>query len=955
MKFRTFTAMALVLALPASLHAQAPEYQQSDTAAATSASALDPWPFAASDLPVDPAYRFGVLENGMRYIIRPNATPAGQGMVQFWVDAGSVAESEDELGYAHFIEHMAFNGSTNVPEGEMIKLLEREGLAFGADTNASTGFDTTLYKLDLPRNEVDLLDTALMLMRETASELTFNEDAVQREKGVILSERRVRDTFALQNLVDNLQFLFPEARFPQRLPIGTIETLQAANATSLRALYEKLYRPENTALIVIGDFDPETVEAMVKERFGDWHGEPLATPPEFGPVDLAFAGETDIFVDPALDERVTVTRHGEFNTPPDTTETRRERVLREIGFGIVNRRLQRLSRLDDPPFRGAALGTDEVFRVARSTDLIVAANEGEWRRGLAAAQEEYRRALQFGFTEAEVAEQVANLRASIEANAAGAETRPNSSFVTAALTLLRDGQVPTTPQSAKERFESFADDITPDAVMAALQAELVPLDNPLIRYQGPAAPEGGAEALRAAWEAGMAVEVAANEDAALTEFAYTDFGPAGAIASDRTEPLLGIREITFANGVKLNLKQTDLEDDRVMTQLNVDGGQLLNTKDDPLATAMTGALATGGLGAHPFDELVSILAGKRVGFSVNDTDDSFRMAATTTPRDLELQLQLMAAALSDPGFRPSGEAQYRQNVEAFFNRKDATAESALGNALGAIASDDDPRFSLQPREAYLTRTMAALQEAIGDRLAKGAVELALVGDFDEAAAVDMVARTLGALPAREELFRSYEDNRRRAFTADRSARTVYHDGEADQAILLMQWPTTDDSDLRTSLALELLESAMQIELTDTLREELGQTYSPGVSASQSDIYPGYGTFTMQASIDTGQVGATREAMLETLREVISAPIDADIIQRARQPMLERYDNALKTNGGWMRLVDRAQSEPDRIERFTQGKELLASLTAQDLLQAAQTWLDPDQRLEVTVLPRPETE
>ena len=954
MNLRTFTALAVVLALPAAAAAQAPEFQNPETVIhdITAPAEDSVWPFAASDLPVDPQYRFGVLANGMRYIIRPNSTPPGQAMVQFWVDGGSVSETADEQGFAHFIEHMAFNGTTNVPEGEMVKLLEREGLAFGADTNASTGFDTTLYKLDLPRNDLDLLDTALMLMRETASELSFSEEAVEREKGVILSERRVRDTYALRNLVDNLQFLFPDARFPQRLPIGTIPTLQGADAAKLRALYQRYYRPRNSAIIVIGDFDPAAVEQMVKDRFADWQDQSRETLPDFGPVDLDYAGQTDIFVDPALDERVTVTRHGAFITPPDTAETRRQRVLREIGYGIVNRRLQRLSRLDDPPFRGAALGTDDVFRFARSTDLVVAANTGEWQRGLAAAQEEYRRAMEFGFSEAEVAEQVANLRSSIETNAAGAATRDNSTFVTGALTLLRDGQVPTTPQTALERFEAFEADITPAAVLDALKAELVPLDNPLIRFQGPAAPEGGADALRAAWDAGMAGAIAANEDASLTEFGYSDFGPAGAIATDRTEETLGIREIRFANGLMLNLKPTELEDDRISVQLSVDGGELLNTRDAPLATAMTGALASGGLGKHPFDELVSILAGKRVGFAIQDGDDSFRMGATTTPRDLELQLQLMAASLSDPGFRPTGEAQYRQSVDAFFNRKDATAESALGNALGAIASDDDPRFSLQQRQDYMALTMAALRDAIGDRLANGAVELALVGDFDEQAAIDMVARTLGALPVRESEFRDYAANRQRSFTQDRSARTIYHDGAADQAILLMQWPTRDDSDQRANLTLELLEAVMEIRLLDTLREELGQTYSPSVSASQSQVYPGYGTFTMQAAIDTAQVGATRDAMLETLASMRGGPVDADVLQRARQPMLERFDNALKTNSGWMQLVDRAQTEPERIARFNQGKALLASLSAQDLLDAAKLYLDPAARLEVTVLPRP---
>src|SRR5690606_17311418 len=210
---------------------------------------------------------FGRLDNGMRYIVRPNATPAGQGMVYFWVDGGSVDEREDELGYAHFVEHMAFNGSTRVPEGEMIRLLEREGLAFGPDTNASTSFDVTMYTLNLPRTDPGLLDTALMLMRETASELTFAPEAVEREKGVILSERRVRDTFQLRTFVDNVTFAYPGARFTERLPIGTAETIAAATPDKLRGLYQRLYRPENTALIVVGDFDADAVEAKIREHF----------------------------------------------------------------------------------------------------------------------------------------------------------------------------------------------------------------------------------------------------------------------------------------------------------------------------------------------------------------------------------------------------------------------------------------------------------------------------------------------------------------------------------------------------------------------------------------------------------------------------------------------------------------------------------------------------------------
>ncbi|HEY6816635.1 MAG TPA: insulinase family protein [Croceibacterium sp.] len=939
-----FAALLVTVALPA-------QGQQAPAATAP-VQPQHEWPFATSDLPPDPAYRFGRLDNGMRYVIRPNATPRGTAMVQFWVDAGSLAETPEELGYAHFIEHMAFNGSTRVPEGEMIRLLEREGLAFGADTNASTNFDVTLYKLDLPRNTPALLDTSLMLMREVASELSFNPDAVEREKGVVLSEKRVRDTYDLRNYLDGAQFFYPGARFVDRLPIGTVETLQVATADKLRGLYRRIYRPENTAVIVVGDFDPDQVEAEIREHFASWQPQPIEPAVAAGPIPLERKGETDVFVDPALSEQITVSRHGPWIDHTDTLAFRQLNVRRQLGYGVINRRFQRIARQEDPPFRSAAIGTAEVFETGLTTNLVVLAGDGEWQRALAAAQAEYRRALEFGFTEAEVAEQVANLRTALENNAAGAETRSNANFVTGAITLLDDGQVPTTPASALQRFIDHLPEITPASVMAALREELVPLDDPLIRFEGRTAPEGGAGALRAAWNAGMAETLAANESGTPTQWAYTEFGTPGTVVADAVEPLLGVRLLTFSNGLRVSLKQTDLQRDRVSVELNIDGGQMLNTRDNPLATAMDSALPAGGLGKHSIDELQTIFAGSAVGFTFNADAETFVFASQTTPRDLELQLQLTSAALSDPGFRPEGEAQYRRGIENFFASRDATAENALGNAAGGILSDNDPRFTLQPKEAYLGLTFARLKTDISDRLAHGALELALVGDIDEQRAIELISRTLAALPAREPAFRAYADNHVRAFTADRTPRTVYHDGAANQAIVRMSWPTRDDSDFDDELRLELLERVMRLELLDTLREKLGQTYSPGVTATESDVYPGYGVFTISAAVDTSHVAATRQAMLDTVARLATAPVDEDELLRARQPMLEAYDNALKTNGGWMNLVERAQRRPDRIGRFVSGKERLAALTPADLQTVAARYLNPAQRLEIVALPRP---
>ncbi len=947
----------LIAVLPAFLLAPvavaAPAQAQAATSGASEAAEDQPtWAFEESDLPVDPAFRFGQLENGMRYIIRQNATPPGQGEVRLYVDAGSLSEQDDELGYAHFIEHMAFNGSKKVPEGEMVKLLEREGLAFGADTNASTSFDSTIYKLNLPRNDIELLDTAMMLMRETASELTFAPEAVEREKGVILSEKRVRDTYAMRNLLDSLAFSYPSALLADRLPIGTTGTLNAASSEKLKALYERLYTPGNSTVIVIGDFDPDLVEQKIREYFTDWASAPTPPSPDAGPIDPQHSGETSIYVDPALSERITLSRNGPWLGEQDNAENRRINLLRRIGYGIVNRRFQRMANGEAPPFRGAGLGTSDVFEAGRTTNLMIDAGDGEWQNGLSAAVTEYRRAMAYGFSQAEVDEQLAIIRTGLENNVAGAETRSNSALTAAAIGLVEEDQIPTTPQSGLERFESYADEITPQTVMDALLQEALPLEDPLLRFEGRTAPEGGEEALRTALEAAMATPVERGELLSGIDFAYTDFGAPGLIVQDEVDPELGIRELRFENGLRLNLKHTELEQDRVRFELNIDGGEMLDTAENPLATAMVSLLPRGGLGKHSYDELQTMLAGRSVSYSIRSRGDTFEMSGTTTPRDLELQLDLLAAAISDPGYRPQGEEQYRRSVANFFARKDATPNAAVSSALGGIVSDGDPRFTLQPMDDYQTLSFDQLQHDIGNRLSYGALELTLVGDFDEEKAIAMVAESLGALPAREPDFRPYSEARKRSFTQDRSERLIRHSGNQDQALLQMIWPTRDDADPVETMKLELLERVIRIELTDSLREELGQTYSPGASASQSRDYEDYGTFTVSAALDTGDVDAARTAIIETIEGLRSKLVDEDTLLRARRPMEEQLENMLKTNKGWMSLVDRAQSEADRIDRYLNARSTLDSLTSQDLQAEAQRYLDPEERLEVLALPEP---
>ncbi|WP_245653771.1 M16 family metallopeptidase [Novosphingobium rosa] len=920
-------------------------------AKAKEASASKPvWAFEKSDVPLDPAWRFGRLPSGMRYIIRPNTTPKGEVMVRMEVAAGSLDESDAERGYAHYVEHMAFQGSTHVPSGEMIRLLERLGLAFGADTNAQTSFDHTTYQLDLPRNDPQLIDTALMLMRETASELTFPAAQTTRERGVVLAEKRDRNSWSYRALENRLNFIAPGARYVARMPIGVTPTLDAATPDTLRAFWARNYVPAKTTIIVIGDIDPAAVEAAIKAHFATWKAKPSPAAAKAGPIDLANKGHASIYLDPASPERIDITAEGPWLKEPDTQAQRDLDTLRSIGYGIIQRRLQRQATQAHPPFRGASFGTSDMLKAGRNTYLSVETDVGGWHKGLIAATATLRRALDRGFTQAEVAEHIANLKTNAEHAAAAQDTRSNGVLLNNAFGLLREEAVPSTPAATLARIQKLIPHITPQSVLAALKTETVPLTEPLIRFEGPKAPEGGEAALRAAWDEGVKAALPEEAQQAEVPFAYTDFGPAGTVAEDHREPDRGIREIRFANGVRLNIKHTDLAKDQVMVAMSLDGGTMLNSKADPLAVIMTQVLGNGGLGKHSREDLRSMLAGHSYSLGLTNGGDTFISSAGVLPADLDLQMELMAALLTDPGYRPEGEEPFRQSIDTMFAQSRSTPGAALVSQLGGILSDGDPRFTRQPIEAYRAQNFARLKATISDRLAHGAIEIGIVGDVNEDKAIASVAHTLGALPVREAGFQPYAERRTRPFTANHTLRIVRHAGAKDQSLVYLVWLTRDDSDPQEKQVLNMLERVVRIQLTETLRQKLGKAYSPGSSSENSRIYKGFGLFTINASVDVKDLGATRAAIRETLEALRDHGVSQDVFQRARAPLAESFDNALKSNAGWMGMTMRAQSEPDHIERNLHAKERLMAVTPAQVQAAAQRYLTDAAAVESVVLP-----
>ena len=944
---RMLAALPLLALAHPLIAGEVPAAENTETASATTG-----WGHPVYDIAPDPAVRFGVLANGMRYAILRNGTPEATAVIRFGFDVGYIDEREDELGLAHMLEHMAFNGSRQVPEGEMIRLLERLGLAFGADTNASTGFEDTIYKLDLPRTDETLVETALMLMRETASELTIADDAVDRERGVIQSETRTRNTYSLRRFKHWFGFVAPDTLYSQRFrAAGTDDNIDSAPGAVLRGLYRRYYRPDNAALVVVGDVDPEAIEAKIRARFGDWAmpAEPRAEVDK-GALDLARGPAAANFVDPDVQTLVVIDRFAPYVERRPTVAESEEARLVALGTAILDRRLQTIANGADSPIISGNASASDFFDIQREAQVAIQAREGEWQRALEIGEREWRRAVEHGFTEAELAEQLANFEQRYRDAARQQDTRRNTQLADGILSTARRERLFVTPQTTYELFLAQKPSITAEAVSQAF-AEHFALSDPLIHVSTKQPIEDAEATILDAWRASAAEPVDPPADSEGLAFAYDDFGAPGAIAEDTVIEDLGLRTIRFANNVRLNLKPTPYEKDRLRFAIRVGSGQLALPRESMAqAVFLSSVSALGGLGRQGYDELRQVLAGHRVTYGFDAGEDKYLARGITTMADLPLQMRLSAAYFSDPGLRPEMLARWQALVPPYVAQLDATPQAVAGAQVPRILADGNPRFGLPSEDELTAVTLEDTRALVADQFAHAPIEISVVGDFDSEAVIAAVAASFGALPARAAALDGWDGERDAHFADDRSERVLTHAGANDQALALTYWPTTDDSDAQEEATMQMLALAMRLELLDRIREQLGASYSPGAGSSMSSIYRGFGTFSTSVVVEPGEADAVFAAVDAIAEDFRKAPIDADLLDRARKPLLEKIALSRRENSWWLAAIDEAQLRAERLDRVRSYETRIRAVTPAMLQAAAQLYLDPAQALRIRVVP-----
>jgi len=898
------------------------------------------WAQDRSDLKADPAIRFGVLPNGMRYAVMRNATPPGQASLRLYFAAGSLMETDAQQGLAHFLEHMAFNGSKAVPNrGEMVKILERHGLAFGADTNAETTFQSTLYKLDLPKADDETTDVSLMLLRETASELSLNPDAVAAERGVILSEERTRDTPAYRIGKARMAFLMAGQKAPNRFPIGLTSVIDKADAATLAEFYHRYYRPERATLIAVGDFDPAAMEAKIKARFGDWRGVgPPGSDPDLGHVKNRGAA----FSIAAADGAPTTLELAWTAPPdlsPDSAAKRRREWIDRLALAVLNRRLTTLARQDDPPFIAAGAFRGDQLRTEKVTAVLAEAQPDQWKPALAAAQSEVRRAEQYGVRPDELAREVTEEEARLKAAADGAPTRRTPLVADEIASTLDDDLVETSPADDLAFFESVAKGLSPQAVSGALK-DAFKGQGPLVFLAASDPPAGGEAALRAAFDEAKGGPLAAPAAPRQVDWPYSDFGTPGKVAEQTEVSDLDTVFVRFENGVRLTIKPTKFREDQVLVKVRMgDGLKTMSPAAQSMAWAGA-AFTEGGLKQISADDAERALAAQVYGLNIGVEDDAFTLSGQTRSDDLSTQLQVLAAYVSDPGWRPEAFQRIKAYGETLDTQYAATDMGVFGRDLPGLIHGGDRRWTFPSKSQIDQENLDQLKNQLAPALSDGALEVVVVGDVTVDKAIAAVSETFGALPRRPDPPAPGAGQNGPLFPKPTVQPIVEtHTGRPDQGVAFVAWPTDDYfADPRTARVDIILAEILKSRLVETLRLGDGVTYSPQASASASLVWPHWGFVSAQMEADPAKLDDFFLRVGQIAADLGEKGPTADELARAKTPTVQALEKAEATNEYWLAGLSGAQADPRRLAVLRSAEAGLDRVTAEDVRKAAQSYL-----------------
>lgn len=941
---RCFTALLLIaVPLPTAGNGAA-----GNGAAANRDAGESAWLYRGSDLPPDPAWRFGTLPNGLRYAVRRNTYPASQVSIRIRIDTGSLNEADPEQGSAHFIEHMLFRGTSSFADRDARHIWQQLGASFGSDTNASTDPAKTVYQLDLPQADRAALDKSLEILSEMVDKASFAPAAVDAERKVVLAEKDRRPELSTRFSDVSRALFFRGLKIADRNTIGTDETLRAATPQSLSAFYERWYRPENATIVIVGDADPAMLTELIAKHFGGWRATgPTPSAPDYGTI-RSDGPRVETLVYPGAPYTATLLWLRSYLASPDTVARESDELAEMLAAQILNRRLEAKARAD-ASFIGAGVSSDRTLHVGATTQLSITARDGRWRDALNENFAIVRDALRAPPSRAEIARELSNLRVAFKSAVAGESTLRSPQRAQQLISALDRGDVVITAPAMLALFERLAPQMTPARIDKATR-KLFSGTGPRLLLMTPHAVEGGNAAVAAALDSAEKTLPATRAAERKVSFdALPRLGPPGKpLSSERIEDM-DVTIVRFANGSTLTFKRTDYEKGSVSVRLRLGNGISGLSPEAPSPLWMSGAIAPSGLADLDLDAMERLLTGRRIGMDVGVSEDALVLAGTTNAQDLPDQLRLLATKLAYPRWDAALFNRYKAGALENYELSFASAAARAGREIGGVTHPGDARWLPTPKDAIAGARPADLERAFAPLLAAGPVEAIIVGDVSFETALAAMANTIAALPPRLQLPPAAAavapprpDPRPLLFS---------HNGDKDQAYALIGWSTFGGTGrIRERRALALAANIFQARLFDRLREEEGATYSPSASANSSESFPAWGIFVAAAEIRPESSATFFRIAREIVTDLATRPVAPDEFARAQNPVTSGLTRQIKTNGYWLSALEKWTTEPVLIEHTRRHLSDYKGMTPEDVRAAVAAHVAEEGDWSMLVLP-----
>ena len=902
-------------------------------------------------LPIDPAVTVGRLANGVRYYVRRNVRPEKRAELRLVINAGSVLEDADQLGLAHMVEHMAFNGTRNFAKQEIVNYLESIGMQFGADLNAYTSFDETVYQLTVPTDTGTALVKAFQILEDWAHGVTFDTLEINKERGVVIEEWRLGRGADARMRDSVFPILFKDSRYAERLPIGEKRTLETFTPETLRRFYRDWYRPDLMAVVAVGDFDAARIEALIRQHFSRITASGSARPRPVYPV----PDHTQTLVALATDAEATSTTVELYHKLP-VREEGSERAYREslvdyLYAAMLNARLGELSQLADPPFIGAGGGRGRLIRTKDVFSIGASVPETGIERGLDAALTEAERASRHGFTSTELERE---------------KTR-----------LLRFYEV-----ANNERDKTESGQLADEYVRNYLDQEPVPgiaFEYALVKQVVPGITKAEVDAVARQWSAGQnrvfvvqaprKIGVTVPSASQLLELsaqvrarnisAYVDkvaTGPlvaaqprAGRITEEGTIAEIGVTEWRLSNGARVLLKPTDFKNDEVEFGAYSPGGHsLASDAQHTSATFASLLVKMSGAGALNLVELDKTLAGKAIDVSPYIAETQEGMSGSGSPRDLRTLFELVHLYFTAPRLDSSAYQSYQSRLLAILANRDASPETPFWDTLQVTLAQHHPRARpLTPElleELDQARALAFYRNRFADA---GDFTFAFVGNFTLDSIRPLVQQYLASLPAAGRVEKARDVGTRPPAGV---MQKVIHRGREPKSRTQIIFSGPFEYSRAERHALISLNEVLDIRLREVLREDLGGTYGVAISqATEREPWPNYTVHIGFGSAPERLDSLTR-AVFEVIEQVKREGPRATDLAKVKEAQRRSYEQGLRENSFWLQqLLARSQNEED-LRNVLSFPALVDGLTAERIREAARKYLRTDNYLRISLFP-----